>query len=123
MVESRLRRRITELGLASVDDYFRYLFENGALTQELDTIFDAVTTNKTDFFREADHFIHLTERLIPARLSRRKANGRPRCSRSGVRPPRLGPKPIPPQWCLPTAKAAGVPSSGAFWERTSTTRS
>ncbi len=76
MVESRLRRRISELGLASVDDYFRHLFENGALAQELDTIFDAVTTNKTDFFREADHFIHLTERLIPARLSRRQAKGR-----------------------------------------------
>lgn len=76
MVEGRLRRRISELGLASVDDYFRHLFENGGLTHELDTIFDAVTTNKTDFFREADHFIHLTERLIPARLSRRQAMGR-----------------------------------------------
>ena len=76
MVEGRLRRRIGELGLATVDDYFRHLFENDGLTNELDTIFDAVTTNKTDFFREADHFIHLTERLIPARLSRRQAKGR-----------------------------------------------
>ncbi|HLQ18727.1 MAG TPA: CheR family methyltransferase [Tabrizicola sp.] len=76
MVESRLRRRITELGMSTVDDYFRHLFEMGALTEELDTIFDAVTTNKTDFFREADHFIHLTEKLIPARLSKRQAKGR-----------------------------------------------
>lgn len=76
MVESRLRRRITELGLATVDDYFRHLFDNGGLTHELDSIFDAVTTNKTDFFREAEHFIHLTERIIPARLSRRQATGR-----------------------------------------------
>lgn len=76
MVESRLRGRVEELGLVSVDDYFRHLFERGALENELDTIFDAVTTNKTDFFREAGHFIHLTERLIPARLSRRQATGR-----------------------------------------------
>ncbi|WP_322243005.1 CheR family methyltransferase [Tabrizicola sp.] len=76
MVESRLRRRITELGLRSVDEYFRHLFDNGGLTNELDSIFDAVTTNKTDFFREAEHFIHLTERIIPARLSRRQATGR-----------------------------------------------
>lgn len=76
MVESRLRRRIAELGLADVDAYFRHLFDNGALSAELETIFDAVTTNKTDFFREAQHFIHLTERLIPARLSRRQAQGR-----------------------------------------------
>ena len=76
MVESRLRRRITELGLRSVDDYFRHLFDNGGLSEELDTIFDAVTTNKTDYFREAEHFIHLTERIIPARLSKRQATGR-----------------------------------------------
>lgn len=76
MVESRLRRRIIELGLGTVDEYFRHLFDNGALSAELDTIFDAVTTNKTDFFREAEHFIHLTERIIPARLSKRQATGR-----------------------------------------------
>ena len=76
MVESRLRRRVAELGLGTVDDYFRHLFDNGGLAQELDTIFDAVTTNKTDYFREAEHFIHLTERIIPARLSRRQATGR-----------------------------------------------
>lgn len=76
MVESRLRRRVAELGLDTVDDYFRHLFDHGRLSEELDSIFDAVTTNKTDFFREAEHFIHLTERIIPARLSRRKANGR-----------------------------------------------
>jgi chemotaxis protein methyltransferase CheR len=76
MVESRLRRRIIELGLGTVDEYFRHLFDNGALSAELDTIFDAVTTNKTDYFREAEHFIHLTERIIPARLSKRQATGR-----------------------------------------------
>lgn len=76
MVESRLRRRITELGLKSVDDYFRHLFDNGGLTAELDAIFDAVTTNKTDYFREAEHFNHLTDHILPARLSRQQATGR-----------------------------------------------
>jgi chemotaxis protein methyltransferase CheR len=76
MVESRLRRRITELGFGTTDDYFRHLFDNGGLSNELDVIFDAVTTNKTDFFREAEHFVHLTERIIPARLSLRQATGR-----------------------------------------------
>ena len=76
MVESRLRRQVTELGLGTVDDCFRHLFDNGGLSQELDSIFDAVTTNKTDFFRESEHFVHLTERIIPARLSRRQATGR-----------------------------------------------
>lgn len=76
MVESRLRRRIAELGLDDVEGYFRHIFDNGRLTDELDTIFDAVTTNKTDFFRESEHFVQLTEQIIPARLSRRQATGR-----------------------------------------------
>jgi chemotaxis protein methyltransferase CheR len=71
MVESRLRRRVSELGLDGVDAYFEHLFEDGGLSREVDIIFDAVTTNKTDFFREAAHFTHLTERLLPARLARR----------------------------------------------------
>lgn len=75
MVESRLGRRMRELGFTSAEDYFRHIFDGGALEEELGTIFDAVTTNKTDFFREAEHFIQLTEKLIPARLSKRKASG------------------------------------------------
>jgi chemotaxis protein methyltransferase CheR len=77
MVESRLRRRLVELGLKDVEAYFRHLFDNGALHDELETIFDAVTTNKTDFFREPQHFKYLTERVIPERLSRKPANNRP----------------------------------------------
>ena len=76
MVESRLRRRMTQLNLGSVDDYFRYLFDDGGLVEELDVIFDAVTTNKTDFFREPDHFDILTGNILPKRLRRRKAKGR-----------------------------------------------
>ena len=76
MVESRLRRRMTQLNLGSVDDYFRYLFDEGRLAEELDVIFDAVTTNKTDFFREPDHFSILADVILPERLKRRKANGR-----------------------------------------------
>lgn len=76
MVESRLRRRLVQLGLDDVDAYFRHLFDNGALAEELETIFDAVTTNKTDFFREPQHFRYLADRVIPERLSRRQASGR-----------------------------------------------
>lgn len=73
MVESRLRRRVLELGMPSVDDYFTHLFEEGALERELAAIFDAVTTNKTDFFREPQHFRLLSESLVASRLSRRRA--------------------------------------------------
>lgn len=73
MVESRLRRRLSELGMPGLEDYFTHLFEEGALGQEVAAIYDAVTTNKTDFFREPEHFRVLSENLVAARLSRRQA--------------------------------------------------
>ncbi|MCF3932958.1 chemotaxis protein CheR [Acuticoccus sp. M5D2P5] len=67
MVESRLRRRIVDTGFTTLDDYMAHLFDHDGLADELDVIFDAVTTNKTDFFREPAHFEFLAERILPAR--------------------------------------------------------
>lgn len=64
MVEGRLRRRVRALGLPSMHDYCRYVLDQGALETELVNLIDAVTTNKTDFFREIDHFHFLNERGI-----------------------------------------------------------
>lgn len=75
MLEGRLRRRLRHTGHATFDAYCDYLFRDDGLEAESIHLIDAVTTNKTDFFREADHFIQLTETLIPARLSKRKASG------------------------------------------------
>ncbi len=66
MIEGRLRRRMLALGYQGLDDYFRYLFEENGLDAERDEIFDAVTTNKTDFYREADHYRALARDLVPA---------------------------------------------------------
>ena len=66
MLEARLRRRVLALGMASFADYCRYLFERGGLDKEATDLIDAVTTNKTDFFREAEHFRFLTEKAVPA---------------------------------------------------------
>ncbi len=68
MLEARLRRRVLALGMASLADYCRYLFEKGGLDKEATNLIDAVTTNKTDFFREAEHFRFLTEKAVPALL-------------------------------------------------------
>ncbi|MTJ81846.1 MAG: chemotaxis protein CheR [Telmatospirillum sp.] len=56
MVEGRLRRRVKALNLANLSEYCRYVLDQGALEQELVNLIDAVTTNKTDFFREPQHF-------------------------------------------------------------------
>jgi chemotaxis protein methyltransferase CheR len=65
MVEGRLRRRIRALGLETFTDYCRYLFQEGGLADETIPLIDAVSTNKTDFFREPTHFQYLAEKIIP----------------------------------------------------------
>ena len=56
MLQSRLLRRIRELKLQSLEEYREYLFSDGSDGQERVHFIDAVTTNKTDFFREPKHF-------------------------------------------------------------------
>jgi len=69
MLEARLRRRAMALGLDSPAEYCRYIFDGGALNDEATDLIDAVTTNKTDFFREAEHFRFLAEKAAPALLA------------------------------------------------------
>ncbi|SMH28948.1 CheR family methyltransferase [Azospirillum agricola] len=69
MVEGRLRRRLRTLGLPDMNAYCRHVLDGGGLDGELVSLIDAVTTNKTDFFREIDHFRYLMGTAIPA-LSR-----------------------------------------------------
>ena len=65
MVEGRLRRRVRALDLRDLDDYCAFLFDRGGLDQEMVHLVDVVTTNKTDFFREPEHFDFLGEQAAP----------------------------------------------------------
>jgi chemotaxis protein methyltransferase CheR len=56
MLEGRLRRRLRATGIATFNDYCDYLFRHGGIEKEAIFLIDAVTTNKTDFFREPKHF-------------------------------------------------------------------
>ncbi len=68
MLESRLQKRLRILGLPDYDAYLDHVFSDSDNT-ELVQMIDAVTTNKTDFFREPDHFDILTSRILPKALS------------------------------------------------------
>lgn len=76
MVESRLRKRIRVLGYAGLDDYCHYLFNQGGIDREFVHLIDAVTTNKTDFFREIEHFTILEQSLVPALIGMRRPGAR-----------------------------------------------
>ena len=65
MLEGRLRKRLRTLGIESFERYCEFLFNPGGAQSEYIHMIDAVTTNKTDFFREPDHFDYLFERILP----------------------------------------------------------
>jgi chemotaxis protein methyltransferase CheR len=71
MVEGRLRRRVRARGFASFDEYCDDLFRRDGAVAELPYLINAVTTNKTDFFREPEHFSFLERQLLPALLAAR----------------------------------------------------
>jgi chemotaxis protein methyltransferase CheR len=65
MVQARLKKRLRALNMATFDEYTRYVFSNEGLDSEIIHIFDAVSTNKTDFYREPIHFSFLQEKVLP----------------------------------------------------------
>lgn len=78
MVEGRLRRRLRALQLTSFAAYGDYLFAGEGLEAELVYLINAVTTNKTDFFREPEHFEIMQNRLVPDLLAARRGERTPR---------------------------------------------
>jgi chemotaxis protein methyltransferase CheR len=65
MLESRLQKRLRQLGLYTFEEYGEYLFSPEGLEKELVHMVNQVTTNKTDFFREAAHFEYLFDHALP----------------------------------------------------------
>ena len=65
MLEARLRRRLRALQLESCSKYCEYLFGREGMREEKIHFIDALTTNKTDFFREPRHFEWLTQQALP----------------------------------------------------------
>ena len=72
MVEGRLRKRVRALGLKNLAEYGRAIFDGGRLSEEFLHVVDCVTTNKTDFFREPQHFTYLRETAVPNLLKLRR---------------------------------------------------
>ena len=73
MVFRRLVRRVASKGFESFDQYCEYL-SSLAGEAEVQQFINALTTNKTDFFRENHHFKHFEEYLkqLPSGLTSRR---------------------------------------------------
>jgi len=63
LLQSRLMRRMRELRLYTYSDYAHFM--EGRYHDELIYFINAVTTNKTEFFRESQHFEVLLDKVFP----------------------------------------------------------
>jgi len=72
LVKSRLQRRLKVLGIKSYKDYCDFVINSEGGANESLFMVDRISTNKTDFFREPDHFDFLSNKLIPLYLKETK---------------------------------------------------
>jgi len=65
MLQSRLKKRLTALNITNFSEYTEHVLSKDGLSTELIHMLDAVSTNKTDFFREAIHFEVMRDLVLP----------------------------------------------------------
>jgi len=65
MLESRLQKRLKTLNMDSFSEYIAYFSTAKGFDAEIEQFINVVTTNKTDFFREIEHFNILEKQLLP----------------------------------------------------------
>lgn len=70
LVRSRLMKRLRALHLSTYEQYYNVLANHDQDGAELVMMLDAISTNKTDFFRENQHFDFLEQTIIPSFMSR-----------------------------------------------------
>lgn len=75
LVASRLRSRLRENGLENYGAYHRLLEKQPTDSPEMREFINALTTNKTGFFREPHHFKFVADTVIPAIAERARHGG------------------------------------------------
>jgi chemotaxis protein methyltransferase CheR len=65
MLEARLQKRLRANNFSSFHEYCEFVFSRKEGEQEVAHMIDVVSTNKTDFFREAPHFDFLLSDVLP----------------------------------------------------------
>jgi chemotaxis protein methyltransferase CheR len=72
ILDGRLKERLRETGLATVQEYYRLITSN---REEMKVMLDSVTTNLTRFFRNQAHFDTLINYVIPEVIKTKKEKG------------------------------------------------
>jgi chemotaxis protein methyltransferase CheR len=74
-LESRIRRRMEELGVASAGDYYYLVKHSAHRSDELPAFLDSLMICETSFFRNAPQFSLLREQILPELVSRKEKLG------------------------------------------------
>ncbi len=72
LLKSRLMKRLRQKSLTSFKAYYEYITQRDTTGEELVSMLDCISTNLTEFFREAAHFRFLSEKAIPALLENKR---------------------------------------------------
>lgn len=75
MLEGRLQKRMRTLGITGFEEYYKFLMTPERHGEELVFLINEVSTNKTEFFRESDHFSFLCKVVVPEWLKRKEKSG------------------------------------------------
>lgn len=65
MFQARLQRHLRELDIHSFDEYAELLINSQGESTEIDVLADYISTNKTEFFRNNDHFNFISNHILP----------------------------------------------------------
>ncbi|MBD3381348.1 MAG: protein-glutamate O-methyltransferase CheR [candidate division Zixibacteria bacterium] len=71
LIENRLAKRISELGIATYKDYF-YRVKYDTSLKEFDVLMNLVTTNETSFFRNPPQLKAFSEEVLPMIIKEKK---------------------------------------------------
>lgn len=74
LLESRLAKRVGHNNLSSFEDYL-YLLKYNSNSNELVSLYDAITTNETFFFREPQHYDILIDSVLPGVMKQNGSRG------------------------------------------------
>lgn len=84
LVRTRLRSRIISLGLRDFRSYREYLTGLSESDSEWQAFINVLTTNKTDWFREPEHFHFIVQEFLPQWLNLGKKHLKVWCAASST---------------------------------------
>jgi chemotaxis protein methyltransferase CheR len=75
LLENRLANRLKELNLKSFNEYYHFLQYDPGKRQELNRLFEVVTTNETSFYRNPPQLAVFQNSVLPEVLERQRKTG------------------------------------------------